>query len=99
MIRVVYRWKVPAVNRAAFLERWKETTNTIHETTEGALGSFCLQGIDDEDEILTVALWKSEHQWRQFIAAAKTGSMRAMHDLATQVSVTPYRQLGDETVL
>lgn len=98
MIRVVYRWKVAAGDLPAFLDRWQEATNAIHETTEGALGSFCLQAIENDDEIFTIALWETEEQWRRFIVSAKTGSMRALHEIATQLSATPYRQLGDETV-
>lgn len=94
----MYRWTVKAGDRAEFVERWRRATTAIHETTEGALGSFCLQGIEAEDEILTVALWRTEAQWRGFIDAARTGHMRSLHEIATQLSATPYRQLGDETV-
>ncbi len=56
MIRVVYRWRVEPRDRAEFVARRRRATTVIHETTEGALGSFCLQAIEAEDEILTVAL-------------------------------------------
>lgn len=98
MMRVIYRWKVPAENRDQFIEKWKLTTNKIHQHTPGALGSFCLQNLKDSDEVLTIALWESEAQWREFIKTAKTGSMNAMHSIAEQISATPYLQLGDESV-
>jgi heme-degrading monooxygenase HmoA len=95
---VIYRWKVPADNEAAFLACWKAATNGIHATTDGAPGSFCLQDLEEADEFLTVALWKTEAQWRRFIIDARAGSMRGLHALATQISAAPYRQFGDETV-
>ena len=98
MIRVIYTWKVSARDRAEFVARWRQVTTSIHETTEGALGSFCLQSAEDEETILTVALWRSEDGWRDFVGAARTGSMKLLHEIATQVSAVPYRQLGDETV-
>ena len=98
MIRVVYRWKVQNGDVAEFVERWRKTTKLIHQTTDGALGSFCLQDIKHEDEIWTVALWRTEEQWRRFMVTADKASMSCMHEIATQFSATPYRQLGDETV-
>ena len=98
MIRVVYRWKVQNSGVAEFVEHWRKTTQAIHETTDGALGSFCLQDIEHEDEISTVALWRTEEQWRRFIGTADRTSMSRMHELATQLSARPYRQLGDETL-
>lgn len=99
MIRVIYRWKVGTGDRPEFVRRWRQATTEIHRTTSGALGSFCLQDLEDDEDILTVALWTSEDKWRRFVEGARTGSMRALHEIATQVSARPYRQLGDETVL
>jgi len=98
MIRVLYTWSVPAERSEAFRSAWRKTTRNIHQTVDGALGSFCLAGIDDRDEVLTVALWESEAQWRRFIQTAKTDSMKSLHDLAEQISVKAYTQVGDETV-
>ena len=98
MIRVIYRWKVQNGKIPEFVERLRKATKAIHQTTQGALGSFCLQDIKDEEEIITVAIWRTEEQWRRFMATAKNGSMSSMHEVATQLSATPYRQLGDETM-
>ncbi len=98
MIRVIYKWRVPLERQAEFEKIWQETTRRIHETTSGARGSFCLASIDDPTEVLTVALWDSEGQWREFIENAKATSMSGLHDIAEQISAKPYIQLGDETV-
>ena len=98
MVRVIYRWKVPENRIAAFRDAWREVTTGIHAGTQGARGSFCIQSIDDPGEVLTIALWDSEEDWRDFIKTARTTSMKALHDIGEQVSATPYVQLGDETV-
>lgn len=98
MIRVIYRWQVSPERKQEFTEAWRNATRAIHEDTPGALGSFCLENIEEAGEVLTVALWHSEQQWRDFIGSAKQGPMAALHDIGTLVSSTPYNQLGDETV-
>ncbi len=98
MIRVVYRWKVAPDRQDAFATAWRQATRAIHAETPGALGSFCLQSIDAPDEMLTIALWRTEQDWRDFIGAARQGPMGAIHKLGELISTTPYRQLGDETV-
>lgn len=97
-IRVIYRWKVPQQRTDEFKDAWREVTTAIHRQTEGALGSFCLQNLEEPDEVLTVALWSSEERWRAFIKTAKTTSMKRLHEIGVQVSATPFTQLGDETV-
>ncbi|MBO6505310.1 MAG: antibiotic biosynthesis monooxygenase [Kordiimonadaceae bacterium] len=98
MIRVIYRWNVSPERKQEFADAWQKATRAIHGETPGALGSFCLENIEDVDEVLTVALWHSEQQWRDFIGSAKQGPMAALHDIGTLLSTTPYNQLGDETV-
>ena len=98
MIRVIYTWTVAPDQMNTFESTWRETTRRIHYGTPGALGSFCLRSIDDPTAVLTIALWNTEAQWRQFIERAKTGSMKRLHAIATHVSVAAYHQVGDETV-
>lgn len=98
MIRVVYRWKVAPEHQAEFEATWQKTTRAIHENVEGALGSICLRAIDSPGEMITIATWQTEHQWRSFIREAKQQSMSGLHALATLVSTTPYFEVGDETV-
>lgn len=97
MFHVIYKWIVPAENKASFLENWTQTTNHIHNSIDGALGSFCVESIDHANIILTIAKWQSRKQWEEFIGTAKTGPMNKMHDLAEQISVEGFEQLGDET--
>lgn len=98
MIRVLYRWSVAEGNTQIFFNTWREATRTIHRTVPGALGSFCLQDIEDSDTLITVALWRTEAEWRAFIPNAPEGPMKALHQLATLISATPCHQLADETI-
>ena len=98
MFRVIYKWTVAPEKIEAFEASWREATRAIHQRTPGALGSFCLQSVEDETDVLTVALWESEAHWRAFIPTAKATSMKSLHAIADQVAVMPYTQLGDETV-
>ncbi len=98
MIRVVYRWKVAPGHQAEFETTWQKTTRAIHDHTEGALGSICLRSIENPGEMITMATWQTEEQWRAFIRQAKHQSMKSLHALATLVSATPYVEVGDETV-
>lgn len=99
LIRVIYRWRVEPTKMHEFEVAWRQTTRSIHAGTKGALGSFCLQSIEDPSEMLTVALWETHNQWQHFIKTARSNSMRDLHDLGTQISATAYRQIGDETVM
>ena len=98
MIQVVYCWEVPVASQAAFLAAWEETTVRIRESTEGARGSFCVVGVEDPTEILTIARWDTLEQWQAFVANANVTSMQKMHALGTRRSATAYRQVGDYTV-
>ncbi len=97
MFHVVYKWFVPSKNKSAFLKSWEQTTNHIHETVDGALGSFCIEAVDDTNTLMTIARWHSREQWEAFIGTAKTGPMRKMHTFAKQISVDGYYELGDHT--
>ncbi|MEX0298545.1 MAG: antibiotic biosynthesis monooxygenase, partial [Kordiimonas sp.] len=82
-----------------FESTWRNMTRMIHQNVEGALGSICLRALDSPDEMITIATWKTEDEWRAFIKEAKGGSMRTLHDLASLVDAAPYLEIGDETVL
>jgi len=98
MIQVIYQWDVPIESQAAFLAAWESTTVSIRETTAGARGSFCVVSVDNPTEILTVARWDELEQWQAFVDGAKLSSMKAMHELGTQISSRAYVQKGDFTV-
>jgi len=59
MIRVIYRWEVHPEDFEDFKRVWSATTNKIHETVPGALGSFMLRASDRDSEVPTVAKWES----------------------------------------
>ena len=95
MIRVIYRWQVAKDNLAQFQQEWSVATNKIHDTVPGALGSFMLQGADDE--ILTIAKWESLESWQAFWGMANPVEMENMQQLGTRLSVTAYDELADFT--
>lgn len=97
MFHVIYRWSVPSENKTSFLECWEQTTNHIHQTIDGALGSFCIEAMDDPEILMTIAKWHSREQWEDFIGTAKTGSMKNMHKLGTQISADGYYERGNQT--
>ena len=98
MIHVVYRWHVLPENRQAFLAAWEKTTLSIRGAVRGARGSFCIVGLDNPTEVLTVAKWDEVGQWREFIKTAKSETMREMHTLATQISHDAYEHVADHTI-
>ena len=99
MIRIIYRWRVDPENLSRFESVWRNMTRSIHADVAGALGSFCLQELEDPTTVLTVALWESEAQWRAFMGDSdKAPRMSPLHEIAEQLTATPYKQLGDETV-
>lgn len=98
MIRVMYRWTVEPDQQAEFKATWRNTTRAIHRDVAGALGSMCLRSIDRPDEMITIATWQTEQQWRAFIEDAKHQSMKGLHALGSLISAEPYAEVGDETV-
>ena len=97
MIRVVYKWRVPKENFAEFQQTWTKTTNNIHETVAGALGSFMLRSFDSEDEVITVAKWDSVESWKAFWGSADPAEMQEMRKLGTRISANAYEEIDDFT--
>lgn len=97
MIRVVYRWRVEAENFDAFREAWSRTTDRIHETVPGALGSFMLRGFDDESEVITVAKWDSLESWKRFWQGSDPEDMKEMGTLGERLSAVAYDEIDDHT--
>ena len=97
MVRVIYRWRVSAENFEAFQNKWSETTNRIHDTVDGALGSFMLRSIENEDEVLTVAKWTSVESWKSFWGKANPQQMAAMRQLGVRVSAEAFEEVEDHT--
>jgi len=97
VIRVVYRWKVREEDFANFQEVWSRTTNHIHETVAGALGSFMLRSPEDPTEILTVAKWDSVENWKAFWVADNPSEMKGMREIGERIFVTVYDEVDDFT--
>lgn len=97
MIRVVYRWTVKEGDFRRFQEAWSRTTNKIHETVPGALGSFMLRNPEDPTEVITVAKWDSTQSWKAFWGAENPSEMSDMRRIGMQVSATAYDEIDDFT--
>ena len=97
MIRVVYRWRVAPENFTAFEQSWSATTNRIHETVPGALGSFLLRGVEDESVVLTVAKWDSLESWKTFWQGSNPKEMVEMGTLGERLSAVAYEEVEDHT--
>lgn len=97
MIRVIYRWEVEPADFEDFKTAWAVTTNRIHESVAGALGSFMLRPISGESQVLTVATWESETCWRSFWGNQDPREMRDMRRLGKRLSVDVYEEIADYT--
>ncbi len=97
MIRVVYHWQVKPENIEEFQQVWRVTTNHIHASVTGALGSFMLKAIESESTIVTVANWRSLQAWQDFWGNNNPSEMAAMRALGERISVEVYEELEDHT--
>lgn len=97
MLRVIYRWQVEPENFEEFKQTWRTTTNHIHETVPGALGSFMLRACENSSEILTVAKWDSQASWERFWGNQNPSQMQGMRALGTRLSVDVYNEEEDHT--
>jgi heme-degrading monooxygenase HmoA len=98
MIRVIYEWQVESGNIPAFRETWKQTTTMIHDSVEGARGSFLLQEEGNPGKILTIARWDSLEDWQAFWKSENPREMLQLRDLGERISVTVYDEFADYTV-
>lgn len=97
VIRVVYCWKVKEENFPIFQKVWSRTTNKIHETVPGALGSFMLRSPENKAEVMTVAKWDSMDSWKAFWGTANPSEMSDMRKIGERISVTVYDEIDDFT--
>ena len=97
MIRVIYRWEVQPKDFEEFKRVWSATTNRIHETVPGALGSFMLRASDRDSEILTVAKWVSEESRKKFWGKQNPDEMLEMRTLGKRLSVEAFNEVDDYT--
>jgi len=97
MFRVIYEWRVPADKMDKFQNVWRSATESIHESVEGALGSFMLQSSDTPEKVLTIAKWNSREDWEQFWGNRNPEKMRKMREIAERVSVEAFDEIEDRT--
>lgn len=97
MIRVIYHWRVNPSDFSEFRNVWKNTTNRIHESVPGALGSFMLRARGNEHELITMARWDSYESWRKFWGDRKPREMEVMQNLGERLSVEVYEEIDDFT--
>jgi heme-degrading monooxygenase HmoA len=94
---VIYRWKVAPEDFEEFKKNWRATTNQIHASVPGALGSFMLRGQENASEVLTIAKWESFESWEQFWGNTNPEEMGDMRKLGKRISVEVYSEIEDHT--
>ena len=94
MIRVVYRWQVPAPRRDAFATWWHEGTLRIRAERPGALGSTLLRPVGDDEHMVAVASWRSTQELEAFWASAGGAGF----DGARLVSTEVFEEVDDLTL-
>ncbi|WP_125716469.1 antibiotic biosynthesis monooxygenase family protein [Pseudoalteromonas rubra] len=97
MFRVIYQWQVPTDNMTAFKAVWQNTTDAIHASVDGALGSFMLQSAEHPEKVLTIAKWRSREDWLHFWGNSNPQSMQRMRELAKRISVETFEEIEDRT--
>ena len=97
MIRVVYRWHVAPENFEEFRKIWSSTTDRIHESVTGALGSFMLRSTENGTEVITIAKWDSVESWKNFWGNENPQEMEAMRRLGKRISAEAFEEVEDRT--
>ncbi len=97
MVRVVYRWRVAPENFDEFKKTWRQTTNSIHHSVDGALGSFLLRSVEDDTEVITIAKWASLEAWKSFWGNANPEEMAEMRKLGERIAADAYHEIEDHT--
>ena len=97
MVRVIYRWQVAPQDFEEFRKTWRATTNRIHESVDGALGSFMLRSLENESEVITIAKWDSLESWEKFWGNSDPREMQGMRMLAKRVAAEAFDEIEDHT--
>ena len=97
MVRVVYRWHVAPGNFEEFKKLWSNTTNRIHGTVTGALGSFMLRSFENGTEVIIIAKWDSLESWKNFWGNENPKQMQAMRKLGKRISAEAFEEIEDHT--
>ncbi|HDI3156212.1 TPA: antibiotic biosynthesis monooxygenase [Vibrio cholerae] len=97
MFRVIYEWRVPVDKRDEFQKVWRSTTDSIHHTVEGALGSFMLHSFEKPEKVLTIAKWRSRQDWELFWENSNPEKMQKMREIAERISVESFDEIEDRT--
>jgi len=85
VIRVLYRWQVPAAKRDAFAAWWHAGTLRIRAERAGAMGSTLLRPLDDADHMVGAARWRTREDLEAFWASAGGDGFDGARLVATEV--------------
>ena len=97
MFRVVYEWRVPSEKMDEFQNIWRSTTDSIHQSVDGALGSFMLRAYDVPEKVLTIAKWRTREDWERFWGTSNPEKMKKMSEIAERISVESFDEIEDRT--
>ena len=97
MFRVMYEWRVPSEKLEEFQNVWRSATESIHQSVNGALGSFMIRSCDVPDKVITVAKWQTRQDWEQFWGDHNPEKMLKMRELAERISVEAFDEIEDRT--
>ena len=96
MVRVGYRFRIDPERLDEFRAAWREATEHIRSTYDGARGSTLLIDADDPTQALLFALWESRDHWQASRDdAPPTPAELVMRDIGTFEGVTFYEVLDD----
>ncbi|MFL7867158.1 antibiotic biosynthesis monooxygenase [Vibrio cincinnatiensis] len=76
---------------------WSSTTDSIHRTVEGAIGSFMLHSFDKPEKVLTIAKWHSRQDWELFWENSNPEKMQKMREIAERISVESFDEIEDRS--
>lgn len=97
MFRVVYEWCVPSEKMDEFQNIWRSTTDSIHQSVDGAFGSFMLRSYDVPEKVLTIAKWRTREDWERFWGTNNPEKMKKMSEIAERISVESFDEIEDRT--
>jgi quinol monooxygenase YgiN len=99
VVRVAYRFRVDPARMEEFRAAWREATEIVRRTRDGAHGSSLLVDTADPTQVLLLALWESRDHWQRSRDArsAAPAQEEVMLAVGRPEGVTVYDVVDDLT--